>query len=104
MVILIENYELIQEGGTFNLVWKKESESFEFYIDEDGVKKRRPVEKGSIREVVLGYNMSIQTCLRKIIYNEITNKELKISLLEWLKLYKEENDKFTKLFKNFNLI
>lgn len=103
MVILIENYELIQEGSSFNLVWKKESESFEFYTDEEGGKKRRPIEK-SIRRVVLGYNMNIQTCLRKIIYNEIANKELRVSLLEWLKLYKEENDKFIKLFKNFNLI
>ena len=104
MVILIDNYELIQEGATFNLIWKKESESFEFYIDDEGVKKRRPVEKDKVREIVLGYNMNISTCLRKIAYNELTNKEQKVSLLEWLKLYNQEIEKFTTLFKNFKLI
>ena len=104
MTVLIEDYELIQEGNTFNLVWKKKSESFEFYIDEDGVKKRRPVEGESVREVILGYNMSIASCLRKIAYNELTSKEQRVTLLEWLKLYTQETEKFTKIFKQCNLI
>lgn len=104
MTVVIEDYELIQEGTTFNLIWKKKSDSFEFYIDEDGTKKRRPVDGEIIREVVLGYNMSIVSCLRKIAYNELTNKEQKVSLLEWMKLYTQETEKFTQIFKNFNLI
>lgn len=104
MTILIEDYELIQEGTTFNLIWKKKSDSFEFYVDETGIKKRRPVSDGTIREVFLGYNMSISYCLRKIAYNELTEKDQKVTFLEWLKLYTQETEKFTQIFKQFNLI
>lgn len=104
MTIVIEDYNLIQQGSTFDLIWLKPSASFEFVEDKDGKKTRKEKEETQTREVTLGYNMSLSYCMKKIVYNNLNNKDLKVSLLEWTKLWQTENDRIYQIFKQYNLV
>jgi len=99
MKIKVGDYILIQDGVTFNLVQVIKSE--ETTIEEvDG--KRIRVKTGRLvdREVEMGYNMSIDYCLKKIIMNNLDKKDVTVNLQEWLKMYREEREIITNLMNN----
>jgi len=59
MIIEIEDYRLIQDGTTFNLVWITKSE--ETIIEEvDGRRVRTKTGRLIDREVDFGYNMQLE--------------------------------------------
>ena len=44
-----------------------------------------------------GYGLSVETCIKKIIHNNLSGKDVTVTLHDWLKLYREEREKITKL-------
>lgn len=103
MEIIVENYILEQEGNTFNLYWNKPSNSYTMKTEETGKKIRVLQDSQKERKVELGYNMTLLSCLRKIVMNELSNQDLKVGLEKWLELYKEENKKFEQTFMQLKL-
>lgn len=94
MIIEIDKYKLIQEGGTFNLIKTVMSE--EVIIEEiDG--KKSKIKTGNLipREVDFGYNMSLDRCLQKIIMENLSDTDLITDLNTWIKMYREEREKIT---------
>lgn len=96
MTILVEDYKLIQREAGFDLIQTIKSE--ETLIKEIEGKRIR-VKTGKLvdRDIDLGYNMDLESCIKKIIHNNLSRKEVIISLHDWLKLYREEREKITKL-------
>ncbi len=96
MTILVEDYKLIQREVGFDLIQTIKSE--ETLIKEIEGKRIR-VKTGKLvdRDIDLGYNMDLESCIKKIIHNNLSRKEVIISLHDWLKLYREEREKITKL-------
>lgn len=96
MTILVEDYKLIQKEVGFDLIQTIKSE--ETLIKEIEGKRIR-VKTGKLvdRDIDLGYNMDLESCIKKIIHNNLSRKEVIISLHDWLKLYREEREKITKL-------
>lgn len=96
MIIKIDDYRLVQEGTLFNLIWVTKSE--ETLIKKiDG--KRVRVKTGNLidREVIIGYGLQFDNCINRIIMNNLSNKDLVVELKEWIKMYREEREKITKL-------
>ena len=67
-------------------------------------------EKGNIRgkqgtgehyedEQLIGYNMTLESCVKKIIHINHCSKEDKLSLKEYIDMYKEEVKKIEQLLK-----
>lgn len=96
MIIIIENFKLVQEGLFFNLVRTIQSE--ETVIKEEGGKKTR-VKTGNLveRDVDFGYGMSLESCIKKIIMTNLSDRELEVSLKQWIKMYQEEQEKIKQL-------
>lgn len=104
MEIIVENYILEQEGNTFNLYWNKPSNSYLIKTEDSGKRTRVLQDSQKERKVDMGYNMTIFRCLRVIVMNELSNQNLRVSLKEWLELYKKENNKFEQIFTQLKLI
>jgi len=99
MIIEIEDYKLIQDGTTFNLVWVTKSE--ETIIEEvDGRRVRTKTGKLVDRDVDFGYNMQLEYCIHKIVMNNLSQKDLRVNLEKWINMYREEREKITKLINN----
>lgn len=96
MTIMVENYKLVQEGTTFNLTQIIQSEET-LIKKENGQQKR--IKTGNLvnREVEMGFNMSLDSCIKKMIMNNLSDKEMVVSLKQWLDMYREEREKITQL-------
>ena len=99
MIIEINNWKLVQDGTTFNLIQVVESE--ETLITEvEGKKTRIKTGKLIKREVESGYNMSLDYCIKKITMTNLSEKELVVNLEQWVKMYREERESITNLINN----
>lgn len=49
---------------------------------------------------IMGYGMSLLSCMKHIINSRIERKKDVLTLKEYLRFYKEETDKIESLFKN----
>ena len=96
MTIVVGDYKLVQEGATFNLIQVVESEET-LITEENGQKKRTKTGKLVQRDVEMGYNMSLDSCIKKMIMNNLSEKEMEVSLKQWLNMYREEREKITQL-------
>ena len=96
MTILVEDYKLIQKEVGFDLIQTIKSE--ETLIKETEGKRIR-IKTGKLidRDIDLGYNMDLESCIKKIIHNNLAGREVIVTLHDWLKLYREEREKITKL-------
>lgn len=55
--------------------------------------------KGKIRVVAIAYNIPIETAIKKAIHVLIHEKEIVVSLKDFLKIYIEEKNKMEQAFK-----
>jgi len=96
MMIDIGEYKLIQDGNTFNLIWISKAE--ETLIEEiNGKRVRTKTGKLIDKEVEMGYNMTLETCVKRMIMNNLSEKDLVVNLKEWIKMYREEREKIQQL-------
>lgn len=102
-IVINEDYYLVQDIDRFDLYWTKEVNKRKFQIEEDGSRSRVQTEEKGRTLICLGYSMTLESCLNKIIKNNLSNKEEEVDLKQWLDLYKTEVENFSKLFKNLKL-
>lgn len=96
MNIQIGSYKLIQREVGFDLIQTIKSE--ETVIEKvDGRSIRTKTGKLIDRDIDLGYNMTLESCVNKIIMTNILEKEGVTDLLNWVKLYREEREKITNI-------
>jgi len=50
-------------------------------------------------DFLIGYNMKLESCIKKIIHINHCSKEDKLSLKEYIEMYKEEVEKIEQLLK-----
>lgn len=102
-IVVNEDYYLVQDSNKFDLYWTKEVNKRKFQTGEDGSRSRIQTEERGRTLICLGYSMTLENCINKIIKNNLSNRDEEISLKQWLELYKEETKKFSELFKNLKL-
>lgn len=96
MIIDIGEYKLIQDGTTFDLVWISKAE--ETLVEEvEGKRVRTKTGRLIDKEVEMGYNMTLETCVKRMVMNNLSEKDLTVNLKEWLKMYREEREKIQQL-------
>jgi len=61
------------------------------------IRKKADTGKEYFSEVIVGFSMSLESCLSNIIADRLKNKEETVNLSEFLKAYKKEKDQLLSL-------
>lgn len=94
MIIKIREYELRQEDNYFNLYHNKVVDKTVVKNEDGSTNFVRNEDESHKREVCIGYGYTLTTALKRIIMNELAQKQDVVDLREYLKEYRNVQKEF----------
>lgn len=86
MIIEIGNFKLVSNEDAFDLIQTRT-------VNKKDKETRELTGETGEREVTIGYNMRLETCIDKIIKLNLSDQNIKIDLSTYVNMYKEERDR-----------
>ena len=93
MIIQIGEFKLVPQHSGWDLIEEVKANK----IGEGTM--QNPTGEEYSKEIELGYNMQLETCIQKIIHFRLRRNESLVGLSDFLMSYKEEKDKINSILK-----